>query len=55
MRERVKKFLTRDKATTFADVLGAGLVAVGMGLVAGVGAALVTAGVLILVGSYLVA
>lgn len=55
MRERIRTFLNRDRATTFADVLGAVLISVGIGLIAGLGAALISSGICILVISYLVA
>lgn len=55
MRKRITAFLNKDRVTTLADLLGATLISVGIGLLAGIGAALIAAGVLILVGSYLVA
>ena len=55
MRNPLKTFLTHERATTFADVLGAGLIASGVGILAGLGAGLIAAGILILAFSYLVA
>ena len=55
MRTRLMTLLTRDHVTTLADVLGAVCLAVGVGLLAGLGSALIATGALILVGSYLAA
>lgn len=45
----------REKVTTFAEILGATLIAVGVGIILGVGASLIVAGVLLCAGSYLAA
>jgi len=43
----------RDQITTIAELIGATMISVGLGVMFGVGAALVTGGILILVGSIL--
>lgn len=51
----LRTFLNRDKVTTLADILGAILISTGIGIIAGLGAALIVSGILILAFSYLVA
>lgn len=55
MRSRFKTLLTLDRVTTLADIAGTVLIAVGVGLLAGLGAALICAGVGIIAISYMVA
>ena len=43
----------RDQITTITELIGATMISVGLGVIFGVGAALVTGGILILVGSVL--
>jgi len=40
--------------TTIAEILGAILIAIGIGIILGIGAACIAAGVLLLAGSYLI-
>lgn len=55
MRKRISAFFTVDHVTTVMDIAGALAISVGIGLLAGFGAALIAAGVLTLAFSYLVA
>lgn len=55
MRKRLASFVTVDHITTAMDIFGALAISIGIGLLAGFGAALIAAGVLTLAFSYLVA
>ncbi len=55
MKNRLKTLLTKEHATTGADVIGAVLITSGIDLLAGLGAALIAAGIFTLAFSYLVA
>lgn len=45
----------REKVTTLAEMVGAALVAAGVGIIFGLGASLIVAGLIIIAGSYLAA
>lgn len=45
--------LMREKVTTLAEIVGASLIAAGVGVIFGLGAALIISGLLIIAGSYL--
>jgi len=45
----------REKITTLAEVIGAVLVATGVGVIFGLGASLIVAGLILMAGSYLAA
>ena len=41
----------RDQITTVTELIGATMISVGLGIIFGIGAALLTGGILILIGS----
>jgi hypothetical protein len=43
----------REKVTTLAEIVGAGFIASGVGVIFGLGACLIVAGLLIIAGSYM--
>lgn len=43
----------REKITTITETIGATMISVGIGVIFGIGAALITGGILIVVGSIL--
>jgi hypothetical protein len=43
----------RDQITTVTELIGATMISIGLGIIFGLGAALLTGGILILVGSIL--
>jgi len=43
----------RDQITTITELIGASMIAVGLGIVLGLGAALIAGGILVIVGSVL--
>jgi hypothetical protein len=50
---KIRRFQVFGIITTIVEISGATLIAVGIGLCFGLGAALITGGILILAGSYL--
>lgn len=45
----------REKITTGAEIVGASLIAAGVGIIFGLGASLIVAGLILIAGSYLAA
>jgi hypothetical protein len=43
----------RDQITTIIELIGATMISVGLGIIFGIGAALIAGGVLVVVGSFL--
>jgi len=43
----------RDQITTITELIGATMISIGLGIIFGVGAALVAGGILVVIGSFL--